>query len=436
VHTDITEERAAREELRRFGERLEAEVEARTRALAETNNRLLEEIANRERIEGQLRQAQKMEAIGQLTGGIAHDFNNLLAVITGSLALLQRRMDRAEWGALQRYVDSAREGAERAASMTNRLLAFSRQQALAPEPINVNQLVSGMSALLHRAIGEQVRIETVLAGGLWQTHADPHQLEQVILNLAVNGRDAMEEGGRLTIESANCHLDEEYTRENLGVPAGQYVLLAVTDTGSGIPKEIVEKVFDPFFTTKPVGKGTGLGLSQVYGFVQQSGGLIKIYSEVGQGTSVKIYLPRFLGELTVQADEPPRQEILPGQERVLVVEDEPGVRRLSVEALREFGYQVIEADGAVSALRLLDGDTDIQLLFTDIVMPDMNGARLAEEARRRRPDLKVLYTTGYSRNAVIHNGVLDAGVHIIMKPYSLEALARKVREVLEAEVEG
>jgi signal transduction histidine kinase len=196
-----------------------------------------------------------------------------------------------------------------------------------------------MSALLHRAIGEQVRIETVLAGGLWQTHADPHQLEQVILNLAVNGRDAMEEGGRLTIESANCHLDEEYTRENLGVPAGQYVLLAVTDTGSGIPKEIVEKVFDPFFTTKPVGKGTGLGLSQVYGFVQQSGGLIKIYSEVGQGTSVKIYLPRFLGELTVQADEPPRQEILPGQERVLVVEDEPGVRRLSVEALREFGYK-------------------------------------------------------------------------------------------------
>jgi PAS domain S-box-containing protein len=436
VHTDITEERAAREELRRFSERLEAEVESRTRALAETNDRLHGEIAHRERVEGQLRQAQKMEAIGQLTGGIAHDFNNLLSVITGSLQLLQRRADRAEWGALQRYIDSAREGADRAATLTHRLLAFSRQQALAPEPMNVNHLVSGMSALLRRALGEQVRIETVLAGGLWQTHADPHQLEQVILNLAVNARDAMGEGGRLTIETANCHLDEAYARQNPGVPAGQYVLLAVTDTGSGIPKEIIEKVFEPFFTTKPVGKGTGLGLSQVYGFVRQSGGSIKIYSEPGQGTSVKIYLPRFFGEVPVQQDEPRREEIPVGQEKVLVVEDDPGVRRLSVEALRELGYIVVEADGAMSALRVLDGDGDIQLLFTDIVMPDVNGARLAEEAQRRRPGLKVLYTTGYSRNAVVHNGVLDPGVHLIMKPFSLEALARKVREVLEADAEG
>jgi PAS domain S-box-containing protein len=436
VHTDITEERAAREELRRFSERLEAEVESRTRALAETNDRLLGEIAHRERVEGQLRQAQKMEAIGQLTGGIAHDFNNLLSVITGSLQLLQRRADRAEWGALQRYIDSAREGADRAATLTHRLLAFSRQQALAPEPMNVNQLMSGMSALLRRALGEQVRIETVLAGGLWQTHADPHQLEQVILNLAVNARDAMGEGGRLTIETANCHLDEAYARQNLGVSAGQYVLVAVTDTGTGIPKEILEKVFEPFFTTKPVGKGTGLGLSQVYGFVRQSGGSIKIYSEPGQGTSVKIYLPRFFGEIPAQQDAPRREEIPVGQERVLVVEDDPAVRRLSVEALRELGYAVVEADGAMSALRVLDGDEDVQLLFTDIVMPDLNGARLAEEARRRRPGLRVLYTTGYSRNAVVHNGVLDPGVHLIMKPFSLEALARKMREVLDMSPEA
>ncbi|WP_052402971.1 PAS domain S-box protein [Muricoccus aerilatus] len=434
VHTDVTEAREAQAELRRFNERLEAEVATRTGEIAETNRRLLDEIAGRERVEAQLRQAQKMEAIGQLTGGIAHDFNNLLAVIGGSLQLLQRRLDRAEWGALQRYVDSAREGAEKAATLTHRLLAFSRRQALAPEPVDANLLVGGMSALLRRSIGEYIRIETVLAGGLWRSHADPHQLEQAILNLAVNARDAMEEGGRLTIETANTHLDEAYARDNAGVVPGQYVMVAVTDTGTGIPRQVLDKVFEPFFTTKPVGKGTGLGLSQVYGFVRQSGGHIKIYSEPGQGASVKIYLPRFLGEAAPAGEKPAPGELPSGRnERVLVVEDDPAVRRLSVEALRELGYDVVEADGPVTALRILDGDPAIVLMFTDIVMPDMNGARLAEEAQRRRPDLKVIFTTGYTRNAVVHNGVLDPGVHLVMKPFSLGDLAAKVWEVLGGE---
>ncbi|MFC7738862.1 PAS domain S-box protein [Roseomonas sp. GCM10028921] len=437
VHTDITEAREAQEQLQRFNERLEAEVAARTKALEKTNLRLLDEIAGRERVEAQLRQAQKMEAIGQLTGGIAHDFNNLLAVIQGSLQLLQRRLDRAEWGALQRYVDSAREGAEKAATLTHRLLAFSRRQALAPEPVDANALVGGMSALMRRAIGEHIRIETVLAGGLWQTHADPHQLEQAILNLAVNARDAMEAGGRLTIETANTHLDEAYARANAGVLSGQYVMVAVTDTGTGIPPELLDQVFEPFFTTKPVGKGTGLGLSQVYGFVRQSGGHIRIYSEPGQGTSVKVYLPRFFGEAVAAVERPTGQEPPSGRnERILVVEDDTAVRRLSVEALRELGYEAVEADGPVAALRILDSDPGIVLLLSDVVMPDMNGARLAEEARRRRPDLKVIFTTGYTRNAVVHNGVLDSGVHLIMKPFSLQVLARKLRQALDGEAMG
>ena len=435
VHTDITKAREAQVQLQSFNERLEAEVAARTRTLGETNLRLLDEIAGRERVEAQLRQAQKMEAIGQLTGGIAHDFNNLLAIIQSSLQLLQRRLDRAEWGALQRYVDSAREGTAKAAALTHRLLAFSRQQALAPEVVNINELTAAMSALLQRTLGEQIRIETVLAGGLWRTHADPHQLEHAILNLAVNARDAMEGGGRLTIETANCHLDDAYAQEHAGIRPGQYVMVAATDTGTGIPPEVLDKVFDPFFTTKPVGKGTGLGLSQVYGFVRQSGGHITIYSEPGQGTSVKIYLPRFLGEPTAGKEKHSPEELPSGSsERILAVEDDAAVRALTVEALCELGYDVVEADSAIAALRILDGDPTIALLLTDVVMPDMNGARLVEEARRRRPDLKVIYTTGYTRNAVVHNGVLDPGVHLLMKPVSLADLAAKLRAVLEEEI--
>jgi PAS domain S-box-containing protein len=382
--------------------------------------------------EEQLRQSQKMEAVGQLTGGIAHDFNNMLAAVVGSLDLLGRRIGPEDARA-RRYADAAMEGARRAALLTQRLLAFSRQQPLRPEPVAVNALVAGMSELIRGSIGGDVRLETVLASGLWRAHADPNQLENAILNLAVNARDAMPEGGRLTIETQNAHIDERYAAANLGVPAGQYVLIAVTDTGAGMPAEVIAKAFDPFFTTKPVGKGTGLGLSQVYGFVKQSGGHVKIYSEPGEGTTVKVYLPRLVG---ADADAPVEgpAAALPlgeGQEVILVVEDEPAVRQVSVDALTELGYRVIEADGAAAALRLLDGHPEIALLFTDVVMPDTNGRKLADEARRRRPDLRVLFTTGYTRNAVVHNGVLDPGVDLIGKPFTIEELAAKVRAILD-----
>ena len=380
-----------------------------------------------------LRQSQKMEAVGQLTGGIAHDFNNMLAVVIGSLDLLVRRLGDANPRA-QRLVAAAMEGARRAATLTERLLAFSRQQPLQPESIDANRLVAGMSDLLGRSLGGDIRLETVLAGGLWRTHADPNGLENAILNLSVNARDAMPGGGRLTIETANAHLDDAYAATHLGVPAGQYVLIAVTDTGTGMAPDVAARAFDPFFTTKEVGRGTGLGLSQVYGFVKQSGGHVKIYSEPGQGTAVKIYLPRQLGDV---ADTPARgaaPTLATGgsDELVLVVEDEPGVRRFSVEALRELGYAVLEAESAAEALRLLDATPAVALLFTDVVMPDTNGRKLADEARRRRPGLRVLFTTGYTRNAVVHNGVLDPGVHLIGKPFTIEALAAKVREVLDA----
>ena len=379
-----------------------------------------------------LRQSQKMEAVGQLTGGIAHDFNNMLAVVIGSLDLLGRRLSGGDARA-QRYLDAAADGARRGALLTQRLLAFSRQQPLKPVPIAANTLVAGMSDLLRHSIGADVRLETVLAGGVWRTHADPNQLENIILNLAVNARDAMPGGGRLTIETQNAHLDDRYAAQHAGVSAGQYVLIAVTDTGAGMPPEVIEKAFDPFFTTKPVGKGTGLGLSQVYGFVKQSGGHVKIYSEPNHGTSIKIYLPRLLGEAHAGEDSARPSALALGDARevILVVEDEPSVRQFSVDALTELGYAVLEADGSVAALRLLDAHPEIVLLFTDVVMPDVNGAKLAEEAARRRPDLKILFTTGYTRNAVVHNGVLDAGVELIGKPFTLEALSAKLRAILE-----
>jgi PAS domain S-box-containing protein len=382
--------------------------------------------------EQQLRQAQKMEAVGQLTGGIAHDFNNMLAVTIGSLDLLNRRIGGGDARA-QRYVDAAADGARRAASLTQRLLAFSRQQPLRPEPLDVNKLVAGMSDLLRHSLGSDVRAETVLAGGLWRTHADPNQLENVILNLAINARDAMPDGGCLIVETQNAHLDSRYAAAHLGVPAGQYVLVAISDTGSGMSEAVIAKAFDPFFTTKGVGKGTGLGLSQVYGFVKQSGGHVKIYSEPDQGTTVKVYLPRLLGDHAEPEMVATDLNLPVGEqaELILVVEDEPAVRRLSVEALGELGYQVLEADSAAAALRLLEQHPEIALLFTDVVMPETNGARLAEEARRQRPDLKVLFTTGYTRNAVVHNGVLDPGVELIGKPFTIDELAARVRHVLD-----
>ena len=379
-----------------------------------------------------LRQSQKMEAVGQLTGGIAHDFNNMLAVVMGSLELLGRRLSDGDARA-QRYIDAATDASKRAALLTQRLLAFSRQQPLQPEAFDANKMVSGMSDLLRHSLGADVQLETVLAGGLWRTHADPNQLENIILNLAVNARDAMPDGGHLTIETQNAHLDERYAATNLGVSAGHYVMIAVTDTGTGMPAEVVEKAFDPFFTTKPVGKGTGLGLSQVYGFIKQSGGHVKIYTEQGHGTTIKLYLPRLRGGATVDEPDAGINDLVRGDDRevILVVEDEPGVRQFSVDALTELGYRVLEADGAAKALQLLRDHLEISLMFTDVVMPEMNGAKLAEAARTLRPDLKILFTTGYTRNAVVHNGKLDEGVDLIGKPFSLEALALKILAVLE-----
>jgi signal transduction histidine kinase len=403
------------------------------RALVQANAALRQQIAERERVEEALRQSQKMEAVGQLTGGIAHDFNNMLAVVIGSLDLLRLRVGDRDAGVL-RYLDAAADGAKRGAVLTQRLLAFSRQQPLRPQTIDLNKLVAGMSDLLRHSLGAEVRLETVLAGGLWRARVDPNQLENVILNLAVNARDAMPEGGRLTIETQNAHLDARYAAIHPGVPEGQYVMVAVTDTGSGMPPEVIAKAFEPFFTTKDVGKGTGLGLSQVYGFVRQSGGHVKIYSEPGQGTTVKVYLPRPLTADIPGPEAPAARLPAPSgqQEVVLVVEDESAVRQFSVDALRVLGYRVLEADGAVAALRLLADNPDIALMFTDVIMPDVNGRKLADEARRARPDLKVLFTTGYTRNAVVHNGVLDADVDMIGKPFTIEALAAKLREVLDA----
>jgi signal transduction histidine kinase/ActR/RegA family two-component response regulator len=412
---DISERKQAEEALLNLNETLKLRVAA--------------EIEARSGVEEALRQAQKMESLGQLTGGIAHDFNNMLNVVIGNLDMLLRRLDRGDMN-VHRLASFALEGANRAAQLTGRLLAFARQQPLRPEPINANKLVAGMSDLLHRTLGETVRTETVLAGGLWRIHTDSNQLESAILNLAVNARDAMPGGGKLTIETGNAHLDDVYSATHVGVPQGQYVLIAVTDTGIGMTPAVIQKAFDPFFTTKTVGRGTGLGLSQVHGFVHQSGGHVKIYSEVGEGTTVKIYLPRFYGATDEPAlsSRPPMPSSGAGK-TILLVEDEDSVRRVSVEALKELGYFVLEANGAAQALRLLDDHPEVIIMFTDVVMPETNGRMLAEEAWRRRPDLKVLFTTGYTRNAIVHNGVLDPGVHLIGKPFNLEQLAHKLAEL-------
>jgi CheY-like chemotaxis protein len=333
----------------------------------------------------------------------------------------------------RRMLNAALRGTERAAALTQRLLAFSRRQALQPRPVDLNKLVAGMSELVRRTLGEAAVIETVLAGGLWPTLADPNQLENALLNLAVNARDAMPEGGKLTIETANAHLDEAYAARNSEVESGQYVMLAVTDTGTGMSRETMEKAFEPFYTTKAVGEGSGLGLSQVYGFVKQSRGHAKIYSELGQGTTVKIYLPRHLAPVAevTAADTPSAVPTPGGGQVVLVVEDDDDVREFTVAALDQLGYRVLEARDAAAALRHLESRSDVALLFTDVVLPEMNGRLLADEARRRRPDLKVLFTTGYTRNAIVHNGSLDPDVDMIGKPFTLQRLAAKLREVMK-----
>jgi PAS domain S-box-containing protein len=415
--TDIQDLVEAREVLSRSREELEAAVVERTAKLMHA--------------EGQLRQAQKMEAIGQLTGGIAHDFNNMLAVVTGGLNLVQRKLSRGETD-VGRYIEGALEGARRAASLTSRLLAFSRQQQLAPERIDANALVQGMTDLLTRTLGHAIRIETVLATDLWHTQADANQVESAILNLAVNARDAMEEGGSLTIETSNTQVDDAQATE-FAIPAGDYVMIAVTDTGVGMTPEVAAKAFDPFFTTKDVGKGTGLGLSQVFGFMRQSGGHVKIRSAPGRGTTVKLYLPRSLsGATPVERAQAEGLAAHGSGETVMVVEDEERVRTHSVETLRELGYTVIEAATPADALRIIGEGQSVSLLFTDVVMPEMNGRQLVERAKEMRPDLKVLYTTGYTRNSVDQDRLLEPGAAYILKPFTIDQLAHRVRKMLDS----
>ena len=399
--------------------------------IANANQLLKASIAEREAAELQIRQMQKVEAIGQLTGGIAHDFNNMLAVIVSGVGLAQKRLAKGEAGA-EAFLAGALDGANRAATLVKRLLAFSRQQPLAPKPIDANKFVAGISELISRAIGEAISMETILGGGLWLTHADPVQLESSLLNLCVNARDAMPEGGKLTVETANCHLDDRYSRLHPGVPAGQYVLIAVTDTGTGMSPEVMAKAFDPFFTTKEQSKGTGLGLSQVYGFVKQTGGHVKVYSEIGQGTTIKIYLPRYYaGEAERATEETSGERQIGGTETILLVEDDARVLELTAAGLRELGYTVLEARNASEALVQIGNGKSVDLLLTDIVMPEMNGRKLADRALELRPDLKVMFMTGFTKNAVVHNGVLDAGVHFLAKPFTLEELSKKIREALE-----
>jgi PAS domain S-box-containing protein len=398
------------------------------------------DITLRRRLEEQLRQAQKMEAVGQLTGGIAHDFNNLLTVVLGNLEALRRRVDSGAPSAGQDFhhlTGAAVRAAERAASLTHRLLAFSRQQPLAPENLDVNKLIAGMSDMLRRTLGENISIEVVLAGGLWRCRADPNQLESAILNLAINARDAMPGGGKLTIETTNSYLSDSYAEQHAGIAPGQYVMLAVSDIGVGMAPEIIAKAFDPFFTTKKIGYGTGLGLSMVYGFVRQSGGHVKIYSEVGLGTAVKIYLPRFtsdeIAEIAPVAPHPVPGVAIEGRrdELVLVVEDDELVRDYSLQVFRELGFEPLEAGDAAAALRILDARPNIDLIFTDVVLPGgVSGRQLADEARKRAPGIKILFTTGYTRNAIVHNGTLDPGVELVTKPFTMAVLARKVLEML------
>ncbi|WP_374945008.1 PAS domain-containing protein [Sphingomonas sp.] len=382
-----------------------------------------------------LRQAQKMEAVGQLTGGIAHDFNNLLTGVIGSLDMMQRRMAKGETDRVERYIAIAMTSANRAAALTHRLLAFSRRQPLDPRPVGANRLVTGMEELLRRTIGEAIALEIVTAGGLWQTLCDPHQLESAILNLAINARDAMPDGGHLTIETCNAHLDSAYAAQTRDVRPGQYVCICVTDTGTGMDKDTIAKVFEPFFTTKPIGQGTGLGLSMIYGFARQSEGYARIYSEVGQGTTVKLYLPRYYGEAeeadeTVDgvADAPLAED----GEVVLVVEDEAAVRDLVVDLLGDLGYRAVEAADGPAGLKLLQSDMRVDLLVTDIGLPGLNGRQLADAARVARPDLKVLFMTGYAENATLANGFLEPGMEMITKPFAVEALATRIRDMLEA----
>jgi nitrogen-specific signal transduction histidine kinase/CheY-like chemotaxis protein len=388
-------------------------------------------MTERRMMQEQLHQAQKMEAIGQLTGGVAHDFNNLLTVILGNLDTLHRNIP-AEQIRLRRAIDQAQRGAQRAATLTQQLLAFSRRQPLNPRPTDVNRLIGDLSDLVRRTLPENISIDTVFADQLWLIEVDEHQLESALLNLVVNSRDAMAGGGTLTFETTNIELNEDRAAPDGEIAPGQYVAICVSDTGCGMNSDTVARAFDPFFTTKPIGQGTGLGLSQVFGFIKQSGGHIRLESEIGRGTTVKIYLPRLMG--AVLPVEPEPQTVAPQarvKETVLVVEDEDDVRIYTTESLRELGFTVLEAHDGPSALRVIASHPEIELLFTDVGLPGISGRDLLDQARQHRPDLKVLFTTGYARDAIVHQGRLDPGIELLAKPFTRAQLAERVRRTLD-----
>ena len=425
VRAYVAERAAAAETLERL-------VADRTQELALANSALRQEMAERGKAEEALRQSQKMEAVGQLTGGLAHDFNNLLTGIIGSLDLLKARVAQGRINELDRYITAAQGASRRAAALTHRLLAFSRRQTLDPKPTNLNHLVAGMQELVRRTVGPDIALEVVTAGGIWSSLVDPNQLENALLNLCINARDAMPDGGRLSIETANRWLDERAAREQDLAP-GQYVSLCVSDTGSGMSPDVIRRAFDPFFTTKPIGLGTGLGLSMVYGFARQSGGHARIYSEPGQGTMVCIYLPRHLGE-EVAADDVsgPTETARAGMgETVLVVDDEPTVRMLVTDVLEDLGYTAIEAPNGATALKVLQSKVRVDLLVTDVGLPGgMNGRQVADAGRMIRPGLKVLFITGYAENAVFSHRHLASGMHVMTKPLAMDALANRIKELI------
>jgi PAS domain S-box-containing protein len=391
------------------------------------------DLTEKRAIEEQLRQSQKMEAVGQLTGGLAHDFNNLLTGISGSLEMMQVRMAQGRTAEFDRYFMAAQGAVRRASALTHRLLAFSRRQTLDPQPTNVNRLISGLEDLVRRTMGPSVQVEVVGAAGLWPTLVDPNQLDNAILNLCINARDAMPAGGKLTIETANRWMDERAARQQ-DLPVGQYVSVCVTDTGTGMTPEVVAKAFDPFFTTKPLGEGTGLGLSMIYGFARQSGGQVRIYTEPGQGTTMCLYLPRHHEEAPPEEEDiflAPQEGAGEG-EVVLVIDDEPTIRMLIAEVLAESGYAVIEAPDGPAGLRVLESNAKIDLLITDVGLPGgLNGRQVADAARVTRPDLKVLFITGYAENAVVGRARLEKGMYVLTKPFQMEVLAERIREIIE-----
>jgi PAS domain S-box-containing protein len=416
VKTDITERRRIEVALRDLNDTLE--------------QRVGREIAERDKAEAALRQSQKMEAVGQLTGGVAHDFNNVLQIIAGNLQMLQQQVRSND--VARRRVEMAQTAVERGARLSTQLLAFARRQPLRPVVVDLGRLVTNMEGLLRRALGEAVELVTVTGSGLWNTQVDPSQIENVILNLAINARDAMGGAGRVMIEMGNAVLDEYYVNRLIDLPSGQYVMVAVSDTGCGMTPEVAERAFEPFFTTKPEGEGTGLGLSMAYGFVKQSRGHIKIYSEPGQGTSVKIYLPRSMMEEEQPLVPDQTGPVTGGSETVLVVEDDAGVRTVVYDMLSSLGYRVLQAENGDAALSVLQGDVRIDLLFTDVVMPGkLSSPELARMARQLRPEIAVLFTSGYPQNAIVHGGRLDEGLELLSKPYQRDDLARKLREVLD-----